>query len=147
MEAAAESRSPALLFCLAAETKAPTAGDNGTVASIGSNGVNSAGGGGSSDDPCVFNAAGGGDKGSVAPEVAGGGGNGSGVSKGVGAGPEGGDSTGNSSEDGNGSGFISENSLSGCVVTISFAGVLCDLVDLVFFGELEEDFWLFGWPS
>jgi hypothetical protein len=84
---------------LAAKTKAFTAGDNGAVASAGSNGVNSEAGGGVGTD------------GSNASKV---------------TGSEGGGSMG-AVEDGNGSGFISEKPLSGRVLTTSFAVELRDL--------------------
>jgi hypothetical protein len=95
---------------LAAETRAPTTGDNGTVASIGWNGVNSEGGGGGGDD------------GSSASNVTGS----------VGVGSEGGSGGG-----ANGSDFIAEKSLSGCVLTISLDAALGGLA---FFCELTEGF-------
>lgn len=119
MEAAADSRSPDLLLCLATETKAPTAGDNGTVASIGSNGVSCTRGGG--DDKASFT--------SKAELDEGGEGNeGSGVSNGVdanGADSKGADSKGTGTGSGIGSGLTSENSLSGCVLTICLGEAPC----------------------
>ncbi len=120
---------------MAAVTKAPTAGDNGTVASIGSNGVKSEAGGGNDVFGVSEATEGIGDEDSCTSEAAGDDNAGSGVDEGIDSKAIGSDV--GDSEEIKGSGFISENSLSGCVLTICLDG---DLRDLDFFCVLAACF-------
>ena len=139
---------------MAAETKAPTAGDNRAVVSIGSNGVNF--GGGEGNAGCGTTGAGATEAGVCVPGTGfGNGGNctpkvGAGIAGGCGVASVGMDkvgggiaevgegetgvSNGVGTKGNKGSGFISENSLSACVSAVSLGETLCNSA---FFGSRE----------